>query len=258
MRGGGGPATWPSPHRTYRRAVRHRARSAQWGTTACTPTTWAPVGVVQVERLLRTIEADPQAPRLVAVTGPGGSGKTLALRSLQTLYARNGNGRGRPRDDPGDGPLIVDDVHALGDDAVRRIVTAAHRPGAQVTVAFRPWPVERGLGELRDLIGEHGTTVSLDSLDRGQVEARARHRLGRDLDRAAVDALTACTGGVLCLVDAVLDGADGVGPQPWDRPGVLAAWDPVRRLAGVGDADLPLCGTSCWRCASARRPIPAR
>lgn len=197
-------------------------------------------GVVQVERLLRTIEADPQAPRLVAVTGPGGSGKTLALRSLQTLYARNGNGRGRPRDDPGDGPLIVDDVHALGDDAVRRIVTAAHRPGAQVTVAFRPWPVERGLGELRDLIGEHGTTVSLDSLDRGQVEARARHRLGRDLDRAAVDALTACTGGVLCLVDAVLDGADGVGPQPWDRPGVLAAWDPVRRLAGVGDADLPL------------------
>lgn len=185
-------------------------------------------GVAQVERLLRSIRADPAAPRLVAVTGPGGSGKSLALRSVRTLY------------DGEAGPLIVDDVHALGEDAVRRIVDAAHVPGAQVTVAFRPWPVERGLGELRDLIGEHGTTVCLDPLDRGQVAARARHRLGRDLDGAAIEALTACTGGVLCLVDAVLDGADGVGPPPWERPGVLAAWDPVRRLGGVGEAELPL------------------
>ena len=186
-------------------------------------------GVAQVERLLRTIGADPTAPRLVAVTGPGGSGKSLALRSVQTLYARGGDSA----------PLIVDDVHVLGDDAVRRIVDAAHLPGAQVTVAFRPWPVERGLGELRELIGELGTTVCLDPLDRDQVAARARHRLGRDLDGAAVDALTACTGGVLCLVDAVLDGADGVGPHPWERPGVLASWDPVRRLARVGEADAP-------------------
>ena len=73
-------------------------------------------GVAQVERLLRTIRADPSAPRLVAVTGPGGSGKSLALRSVRTLYARGGDGA----------PLIVDDVHALGDDAVRKIVAAAH------------------------------------------------------------------------------------------------------------------------------------
>ena len=111
-------------------------------------------GVAQVERLLRTIRADPGAPRLVAVTGPGGSGKSLALRSLRTLYARDADGAA--------GPLIVDDVHVLGEDAVREIVDAATVPGAQVTVAFRPWPVERGLGELRLLIGEHGTTVSLD------------------------------------------------------------------------------------------------
>ncbi|KQR12231.1 helix-turn-helix transcriptional regulator [Cellulomonas sp. Leaf334] len=191
-------------------------------------------GVAQVERLLRTIRADPGAPRLVAVTGPGGSGKTLALASVRTLYAhldeRDGDGN----------PLIVDDVHALADDAVRRIVAAAHRPGAQVTVAFRPWPVEQGLGELRELIGARGTTVCLDPLDRDQVAVRARHRLGRDLDGPAIEALTACTNGVLCLVDAVLDAADGIGPQPWDRTGVLAAWDPVRRLAGVGDGDLPL------------------
>lgn len=202
-------------------------------------------GVVQVERLLRSVGADPGAPRLVAVTGPGGSGKSLALASLRALYARGepGTGLAARQDRPvggGEAPLIVDDVHALGDDAVRRIVEAAHRPGAQVAIAFRPWPVERGLGELRELIGDRGTTVRLDALDRAQVAARARHRLGHDLDDAAVDALTAATGGVLCLVDAMLDGADGAGPAPWDRSGALAGWDPVRRLANVDDAWLPV------------------
>ncbi|GAA3803898.1 helix-turn-helix transcriptional regulator [Cellulomonas soli] len=79
-----------------------------------------------------------------------------------------------------------------------------------------------------------------DPVDRGQVASRARQRLGHALDEPSVDALVAATGGVLSLVDAVLDGADGIGPQPWDRPAVLAAWDPVRRLAGVDAPRLPL------------------
>lgn len=205
-------------------------------------------GVAQVERLLRSVGADLRAPRLVAVTGPGGSGKTLALASLRALYGHDGPGDGGGRG-PGRargvgtrperaGPLIVDDVHALDEHAVRRIVDAAQVPGAQVAVAYRPWPVEPGLGELRELIGHRGTTVSLDPLDAVQVAARARHRLGRELDDDAVLALTSCTGGVLRLVDAVLDEADGIAPPPWERPGVLAAWDPVRRLAGVGDGGL--------------------
>ncbi|NTW38915.1 MAG: hypothetical protein HGA44_03355, partial [Cellulomonadaceae bacterium] len=202
-------------------------------------------GVVQVEGLLRRVGADPGAPRLVAVMGPGGSGKSLALSSLRALYSRSGRGAGdleRPASNRAgrQGPLIVDDVHVLDDVLVRRIVDEAGRPGAQVAVAFRPWPVERGLGELRELIGERGVTVSLDPLDRGQVATRACHRLGYALDDSSIDALVAATGGVLGLVDAVLDGADGIGPQPWDRPGVLAAWDPVRRLAGVDQAGLPL------------------
>ncbi|WP_449385642.1 hypothetical protein [Cellulomonas soli] len=76
-------------------------------------------------------------------------------------------------------------------------------------------------------------------LDRGQVAARARHRLGHALDETSVDALVAATGGVPRLVEAVLDDADGIGPEPWDRPAVLAAWDPLRQLAGADAADLP-------------------
>ncbi|WP_051640090.1 helix-turn-helix transcriptional regulator [Cellulomonas sp. URHE0023] len=195
-------------------------------------------GVLQVERLLRSVSVDPGAPRLVAVAGPGGSGKTLALRSLKRLYARTGQGPAGPSHDSV--PLVVDDVHALDDHAVRRIVAEAHRPGAQVAVAFRPWPVERGLGELRELITQLGTTVHLEPLDRTQVAVRAQHRLGVQLDGAAVDSLTSRTGGLLCLVDAVLDCADGVDPQPWERPAALAAWDPVRRLAAVTDVELPV------------------
>ena len=125
-------------------------------------------------------------------------------------------------------------------------------------MAFRPWPVERGLGELRELIGERGTMVCLDSLDRGQVAARARHRLGQDLDGAAVDALTAFTGGVLCLVDAVLDGADGVGPQPWSARACSRRGTRSRRLARVGDADLPLLRDVVLAMCLVHRPIPAR
>ncbi|MGN8245801.1 LuxR C-terminal-related transcriptional regulator [Cellulomonas soli] len=130
----------------------------------------------------------------------------------------------------GDGSM---DIEVLDDDVVRRVVGAVRAP--------RRRPVERRPTERHPPAVQAGALrlVGAEPLDRGQVAARARHRLGRPLDDPSVDALVAATGGVPGLVEAVLDGADGIGPQPWDRAAVLAAWDPVRRLVGADAGDLP-------------------
>lgn len=103
--------------------------------------------------LLGAVAADPAGPVAVAVTGPGGHGKTALLTELARAHRHAGAtvlegvpgsaGQASP-----EAVLLVDDAHLLDDtrlETLRRLVVARRH---RLLVGYRPWPRSAALAEL--------------------------------------------------------------------------------------------------------------
>src|SRR2546430_12524628 len=108
-----------------------RARS-RVGTEIATPA--GPVLDGTVRLLLSRIAADPGAPVQLGITAPGGYGKTLALHALERQYRAAGVPLSTV-DAPGDGVLLVDDAHRLGEEQLRHLIRLAREPRTRLAVA---------------------------------------------------------------------------------------------------------------------------
>ncbi|WBB65152.1 LuxR family transcriptional regulator [Micromonospora sp. WMMD812] len=181
------------------------------------------------QALLDAVATDPGAPLALAVTGPGGHGRTAYLQELARIYRRAGVA---VRENPPESPdqvdpetvLLVDDAHLLDDarlETLRRLVAGRRH---RVAVGYRPWPRPAGLVELADTLRRDGQLVLLTPFAREQTAAHlaAVPELGRRAE--LLDFVHGQTAGVPRDVERLARGLRGAEP----RPGVPA--EPPRQV----------------------------
>ncbi|MCM0677386.1 hypothetical protein NCC78_22230, partial [Micromonospora phytophila] len=189
------------------------------------------------QALLDAAAADPAAPLVLAVTGPGGHGLSAYLHELAEVYRRAGITvqEGLPdRDgevDP-DAVLLVDDAHVLDDarlHTLRRLVAARRH---RLLVGYRPWPRPAALVELADALRRDGHLVLLTPFTREQTAAylAAAPEVGRRPD--LVDFVHAQSGGVPRDVERLLRALSGQENRP------AAPTEPPRQVVLQFAADL--------------------
>ncbi|MCM3846035.1 LuxR C-terminal-related transcriptional regulator [Pseudonocardia sp. DR1-2] len=176
-------------------------------TTSPTPaaSTGPLAGAPAAVALVRAVAEDPDAPRLVAVTGPAGAGKSTVLRELVRVWTEAGAGQD---------VTVVDDAHELGDDELADLRGRAGRPGARLVVAFRPWPRSRALARLGATLAAAAPPLVLGALDAAGIAARAARLAGVRISDEAVRVVAERTAGAPVLVDRLLAHGRVGGPVP--------------------------------------------
>ncbi|WP_224401079.1 helix-turn-helix transcriptional regulator [Pseudonocardia sp. ICBG1034] len=176
-------------------------------TTSPTPaaSTGPLAGAPAAVALVRAVAEDPDAPRLVAVTGPAGAGKSTVLRELVRVWTEAGAGQD---------VTVVDDAHELGDDELADLRGRAGRPGARLVVAFRPWPRSRALARLGATLAAAAPPLVLGALDAAGIAARAARVAGVRISDEAVRVVAERTAGAPVLVDRLLAHGRVGGPVP--------------------------------------------
>lgn len=172
--------------------------------TPAAPSTGPLAGSPASIALVREVAEDPAAPRLVAVTGPAGAGKSTVLRELTRVWAEAGV----------QDATVVDDAHELGDDALADLRGYAGRPDARLVVAFRPWPRSRALARLGATLAAAAPPLVLGSLDAAGIAARAARVAGVRISEEAVRVVAERTAGAPMLVDRLLAHGRVGGPVP--------------------------------------------
>src|SRR4051794_40952400 len=173
--------------------------------------------------LAARIAADPGAPLVAVVVGPGGTGKSMLLDELGAVYARAGVEVSRYPDATG-GAVLVDDAHRLTDADLDRLGRIAADPGARLGLAHRPWPRPRALAALTATLGPRRIVVMVGHLDRAAVAGRIAERVGAPVPDAMADVVHEQTGGLPGLVDVVTLALcesgrfDPRSPDRFDRP----------------------------------------
>ncbi|MCX6467371.1 MAG: hypothetical protein NTW05_27865, partial [Pseudonocardiales bacterium] len=189
------------------------------GTAADLPAAAAAV----VERVRR----DPAAPLVVAVVGPGGTGKTTVLDAVAAAYASAGvavrrcaGGRPLPAagsgNGPADAPLLVDDAHLLAAGDLARLPAVAAT--GRLVLAHRPWPRPAGLAALVAGLGGRRSVVVTHHLGRGGVAGRMARRLGVAPPEDMVALVHEQSGGLPALVDVVTRALHDTGRFTAERP----------------------------------------
>lgn len=175
-----------------------------------------------VERVRR----DPGAPLVVAVVGPGGTGKTTVLDAVAAAYATAGvtvrrcaGGRplpAAPGNGPADAPLLVDDAHLLAAGDLARLSAVAAT--GRLVLAHRPWPRPAGLAALVAGLGGRRSVVVTHHLGRGAVAGRMARRLGVAPPEDMVALVHEQSGGLPALVDVVTRALHDTGRFTAERP----------------------------------------
>lgn len=174
---------------------------------------------VHAARLRAAIAADPAAPVVAGVLGVGGYGKTTLLGQLARIYRDAGahvldDGS---VSDPGDGVLLVDDAHRLGDLELTELCVLAQRPGIRLVVAYRPWPRSPALDELISVLGQSGPPVLLSAFGSADIATLVERRIGVAASAEWIEWLRAQTGGVPRFVVRAIS---ALTPQDLTRTGL--------------------------------------
>ncbi len=187
-------------------------------------------GASAARRLYREITADPSAPLLLEIVGPGGSGKSVLLDVLERRYTESGvpvgrdagarvGGNGAVAAGP-EGALLLDDAHLLPEQTLRALA-AAVRAGTidRLLLTRRPYPRTTALGELTAELADRRAPLPLGDLDRAGVGGRGALAAGARPAAGLVDAVLGWTGGSPALVDRVLAALTDAGALDTVRPG---------------------------------------
>ncbi len=172
--------------------------------------------------VLERIRRDPSAPLVVAVVGPGGTGKSAVLDAVAAAYAAAGvpvlrSAGGRPLPDvPAETAVLVDDAHRLGADDLARLPAVAAT--GRLLLAHRPWPRPPGLTALVAGLGGRRTVVVTHHLNRATVAGRMARQLGVTPPDGMVELVHEQSGGLPALVDVVTRALQGTGRFVADRP----------------------------------------
>ncbi|MFC0507866.1 helix-turn-helix transcriptional regulator [Micromonospora costi] len=164
--------------------------------------------------LLDAVAADPEAPLVLAVSGPGGHGRTAYLQELARVYRRAGitvheAAPELPDAADPDAVLLVDDAHLLDDARLRALRHLVAGRRHRLAVAYRPWPRPAALTELVDAVRRDGRLLPLAPFTR---ERTATYLAGvPELGRRGelVDFVHGQTAGVPRDVDRLVRGLRG-------------------------------------------------
>jgi DNA-binding CsgD family transcriptional regulator len=153
---------------------------------------------VHAARLRETIAASPTSPIVAGVLGVGGYGKTALLGQLAGIYRDAGahvvdDGT---VSDPGDGVLLVDDAHRLGESELRELCLLAQRTDIRLVVTYRPWPRPPELQELISVLGRSGPPVLLPAFGSAEIACLLERQLGTAASPDWIEWFRAQTGGV--------------------------------------------------------------
>ncbi|MDN5857589.1 MAG: LuxR C-terminal-related transcriptional regulator [Pseudonocardia sp.] len=167
-------------------------------------------GMPAAARFVRRVTADPAAPLVVTVVGPGGSGKSSLLDAVASAYRDTGvvpvrlHGGQDPSgfDADPDQVLLVDDAHRLDPQAAERLRVLARAACARLVVTCRPWPLPRVLVAAGPTARPPAAVV-LGHLDRAAVGVRVADRLAGPAPADLVDLVFEQSGGLPRLVDIV-------------------------------------------------------
>jgi DNA-binding CsgD family transcriptional regulator len=167
-----------------------------------------------------------QLAPLLAIEGPGGTGKSTLLQALADAHRRAGrtvvDAATAPA--PGDLPaagagglaVLVDDAHRLDAGTGERLAALLPHPSVSVALTFRPWPRPVPLQGLLERMGGNRHHVVLRHADRRTVLGWVQEVLGRTAPPGLADAVLQETGGLPALVHHVLaclaDGRARSGP----------------------------------------------
>lgn len=160
--------------------------------------------------LTGAVVADPRAPLLAGIRGPGGYGKTALLGTLARCYQRADVpvvGIREVLADASDyrhAAVLVDDAHRLTGDQLARLCALAKAERQRLVVAYRPWPRPAALTELAGLLDRARPSLLLQPLDAADVVERSTALLGSGLSHELGGKIVAQTGGVPRYVDRVL------------------------------------------------------
>ncbi|MFI6261929.1 LuxR C-terminal-related transcriptional regulator [Micromonospora sp. NPDC051006] len=164
--------------------------------------------------LLDAVATDPAAPLALAVTGPGGHGRSAYLQELARVYRRAGvtvreDVPELPEEIDPDSVLVVDDAHLLDDGRLRALRRLAAGRRHRLAVGYRPWPRPGALVELADTLRRDGQVVLLTPFARDQTAAylATAPELGRRAE--LVDFVHGQTAGVPRDVERLVRGLRG-------------------------------------------------
>lgn len=188
--------------------------------------------------ILRSIEAAPQKPVVLLLSGRSGTGKSVLLDAArQRLRGRGLAVIGSVPVAPDSGAVVVlDDLHTLTAaqlDALSAEITSGTR---SFLCAMQPRPQHPELRALCETVARHGRTVELRALGSGDIGSLARE-LGVTVPRPIIDYIHTRTGGVHAGVVAALlaAGAARLDQGMAAVDDALAAWT-RSQLAGADPA----------------------
>jgi DNA-binding CsgD family transcriptional regulator len=174
---------------------------------------------------LDRIAADPFAPLLLGISGPGRFGKSTVLARLHRLYDKESVPVATLDQAAGSESvvLVVDDAHRLGDDRIRDLLWMAKLPGVRLVVAYRP-PARPGpLADLATLLRERGDLVTLRPYGVDQV-AQLVAAAGIPAGSRFVGQLTEQTGGIPGLVARTVEELRGHRGELAEVPDAALGW----------------------------------
>ncbi|MGW4635339.1 LuxR C-terminal-related transcriptional regulator [Nocardia sp. NPDC004415] len=188
--------------------------------------------------ILRSIEAAPQKPVVLLLSGRSGTGKSVLLDAArQRLRGRGLAVIASVPVAPDSGAVVVlDDLHTLTAaqlDALSAEITSGTR---SFLCATQPRPQHPELRALCETVARHGRTVELRALGSGDIGSLARE-LGVTVPRPIIDYIHTRTGGVHAGVVAALlaAGAARLDQGMAAVDDALAAWT-RSQLAGADPA----------------------
>lgn len=168
--------------------------------------------------LLAEIAAAPHAPLSAALVAPSQHGKSSLLRRITESYRHAGVPVSPvPPDAPGDGVLLVDDAHHLGEAELHAIREFALRPGARVVLACRPWPRPRALEAVLTVLGRIRAPLPLRPFEARRTAEFLTTRLDPPPGPGLVREWHAATGGVPGLLAGLVAGGS-VATNPCTEP----------------------------------------
>ena len=138
------------------------------------------------------------------VVGGVGSGKSTALQAVRRSLRESGHAvttRLSGGSDAG-AAVVIDDVHLLGDDELRRLAEIADESDRTVVVATQPRDHKPGLARLAATLERENPRIPLSPLDAGELLRALADPSGHPPPGDVLDAAITATAGIPFLVSA--------------------------------------------------------